>query len=67
MAFGAGIPRDRIEILDDAGHSPMISRPREVAGFIQRAAGDGVGIGGREMDLEWRQMTGKVQLDKIEG
>ncbi|KKZ60549.1 hypothetical protein EMCG_04786 [[Emmonsia] crescens] len=46
MAFGAGIARDRIEILEDAGHSPMISRPRKVAGFIRRAAGEEVGVGG---------------------
>ncbi|OJD11367.1 hypothetical protein AJ78_07847 [Emergomyces pasteurianus Ep9510] len=45
MALGAGISRDRIEILDDAGHSPMVSRPRKVAEFIRRAAGDGVGVG----------------------
>ncbi|KAL2371004.1 hypothetical protein BDBG_05154 [Blastomyces gilchristii SLH14081] len=45
MAFGAGIARDRIEVLEDAGHSPMISRPGKVAGFIRRAAGEGVGVG----------------------
>ncbi|PGG98166.1 hypothetical protein GX51_06953 [Blastomyces parvus] len=41
MVFGAGIARDRIGTLEDAGHSPMISQPGKVARFIRRAAGEG--------------------------
>ncbi|EDN05207.1 hypothetical protein I7I51_05814 [Histoplasma capsulatum] len=44
MAFGAGIARERIEVLEDAGHLPMISQPAKVAGFIRRAAGEGVAV-----------------------
>ncbi|PGH01545.1 hypothetical protein AJ79_07893 [Helicocarpus griseus UAMH5409] len=47
MAFGAGIARERTEVLEDAGHSPMISRPRKVVEFIRRAV-EGVGTGGGE-------------------
>ncbi|KGY14620.1 hypothetical protein PABG_12490 [Paracoccidioides brasiliensis Pb03] len=60
MAVGAGIGGDRVEVLEDAGHSPMISCPGKVVGFIRRAAGEAQRLGGSVLLTPRQLRTSRV-------